>query len=192
MSDEKNTTSHDDHDDVVVESEDSGTDGFGRTKKETDLKAKLKDAEAKAAEHLEGWQRAKADLINFKKENEQRQASVITFATAGLIEEFLPVLDSFEMAMANKDVWESVDQNWRVGVEHILSQIKTVLNGRGLQELNPVGTQFDPMRHEPVENVSVENADQDGIIQKVIQQGYTLHDKVIRPAKVVVGSYDNE
>ena len=175
--------------DIVVESEEQ-TDGFGRTQKEKKLKAKLKEVETKAAEHLEGWQRAKADLINFKKESENRQANIVTFATEGLIEELLPILDSFEMAMGNEEVWNSVDENWRKGIEHINSQITTVLKGRGLAEIYPQGEKFDPNFHQPVETIVVADPGDDEKIQKVVQKGYQLHDKILRPARVIVGKHE--
>lgn len=179
-------------DDVTIESDgDTGADGFGRSKKEQTLKKQLQETEMKAAEHLEGWQRAKADLINAKREFETRQQQIITHANAALIESLLPVLDSFNMAMANTDVWNAVDENWRKGMEHTHNQLSKVLVERGLVEINPVGETFNPNEHEPIENVAVDSAEGDNVVQAVVQKGYRLGDKLLRPARVTVGTYQS-
>jgi len=106
-----------------------------------------------------------------------------------LIEELLPVLGSFEMAFGNKEAWEKADKNWRMGVEYIYNQIKTVLEGNGLVEVNPIGQKFDPKRDEAAEYVPVEDEAQDHVILGVVQKGYDLNGKSIRPPKVKVGEF---
>ena len=73
------------------------------------LKQKLTESETKAAEYLDGWQRAKADFINARKEEEKGRSEMVKYATAGLMSDLLSVLDSFNLAMINKAVWEKVE-----------------------------------------------------------------------------------
>src|SRR3989338_4076705 len=82
------------------------------------LREKLKICEQERQEYLSGWQRAKADLINARKRDEEGMRELAKFANEGLIVELIPVLDSFEMAMKNKEAWDKVEKNWRVGVEY--------------------------------------------------------------------------
>jgi molecular chaperone GrpE len=153
------------------------------------LREKLKKAQAEAQEHLTGWQRAKADFVNAKKRSDEELKEYRKFANEGLIEELLPVLESFQMAMGNKEAWEKADKNWRMGVEYIYSQLLGVLKGAGLEEIDPSGKDFDPLRDEAVSNEPVADKAQHGKVLRVIQRGYTLSGKPMRAPKVVVGEW---
>ncbi len=150
------------------------------------LREKLRKCEGEKKDYLDGWQRMRADFANARKEDDNRRGEMIKFASEGLVEDLLPVLDSFSMAFANKEAWEKVDANWRKGVEYIHAQILSVLESRGLQEIGVVGEKVDPRNHIAVEGVPVEEKKVDTVIE-VIQKGYRLHNKVIRPAKVKAG-----
>jgi molecular chaperone GrpE len=91
-----------------------------------DLREKLKKAIAEKQEYMDGWQRSKAEFINARKRDEESRKEIIKFANEGLLMDIVPVLDSFTMAFSNKEAWEKVDQNWRIGVEHIYSQLKGI------------------------------------------------------------------
>ena len=91
------------------------------------LREDLKKAQAESSEHLTALQRSRADYVNLKKENDEIRDIVKNKTTERVITEFLPVIDSFDMAMANTDAWNAVDANWRVGVEYIYNQFKTTL-----------------------------------------------------------------
>jgi molecular chaperone GrpE len=138
-------------------------------------------------EYLSGWQRAKADLVNARKRDEEDKKDFIKYANEDLIGEILTVLDSFDMAFANKEAWEKVDKNWRMGVEYIYTQLISTLDRFNLKVINPAGQKFDPNHHVSIENVPVNDAAQDGVIVVVIQKGYELNGKVIRAPKVKVG-----
>jgi molecular chaperone GrpE len=137
-------------------------------------------------EYLAGWQRAKADFVNAKKTWEQNMSEFKTMANEELIAELLPVLQSFEMAFANKDAWEKADKNWRMGVEYIHTQLKAVVEQNGLKEINPVGAKFEPTLHEAIRYEETSDASKAGTITSVIEKGYMLGSKLIKPAKVVV------
>ena len=153
------------------------------------LREKLKKAVAEKQEYLDGWQRAKADFVNANKRTQEMLRDSITLANEGLIEELLPTLQAFEMAFAQKDAWEKIDKNWRVGVEFIYNKLKDTLMANGLQEINPLGKVFDAKEHEATKHESVEKESDNHKVVAVVEKGYMLGNKLLRPAKVVVGEY---
>ena len=178
-------------DDVVFE---DNTEVTGIDYKTTvnKLKTGIKELEKKNAELLDSWQRDKADFINTRKRDEEVKKEFLKFSKADIILELLPVLDSFESAFKNKEVWEKVDKNWRTGVEYIHTQLFNILSGHGLKVINPIGNSYDHNRDEAVENVPVENESDNGKILDVVQVGYELNGKEIRPPKVKVGHYETK
>jgi molecular chaperone GrpE len=184
---------HDDNDienDVVAENlDDSVVAEENATEAIKKLREKLKKSEAERMEYLTGWQRAKADLINARKRDESDRIEFMKFANERLIDGLIPVLESFELAMANKEAWEKADKNWRTGVESIYSQLKKALNVAGLEEINPIGEQFDHARDEAVEYVPVNDESEHHKIIAVTQKGYTLNGRPMRPPKVKVGEW---
>ncbi len=153
------------------------------------LRNKLKACEVDKMEHLAGWQRAKADLVNYKKEVAAGFERERTRAAETIITDLLAVVDSFGMAMKGQ-AWQNVDRNWRMGVEHIHAQLMNVLREHGLETFGKAGDAFDPNIHESVSTASVTDHAQDHMIHEIIQPGFMLHDKLIRPAKVVVAVYN--
>lgn len=153
------------------------------------LREKLKVALTEKQEYLTGWQKDKAEFLNIRKRDKEERENFIKFSNEGLISEMLPVLQSFNMAMGNKETWDKIDKNWRIGVEHIANQLKGVLENNGLKELNPIGEKFDPMRDEALEYVPVSDEKQDHKIIEVVQKGYTLNGKNIVAPKVKVGEF---
>jgi molecular chaperone GrpE len=153
------------------------------------LRDKLKACEVEKLEYLTGWQRAKADLINARKRDEADRLEFIKFANERLVFDLIPVLEHWDMALNHKESWEKGDKNWRVGVESIFNQLKKVLTDNGLVELNPVGEKFDHSKHEATEYEKVDDEKKDHIILQVIQKGYSLNGKILRPAKVKVGEW---
>jgi molecular chaperone GrpE len=156
------------------------------------LREKLKKAQTDAQEHLTGWQRAKADFVNARKRDEAERAEFVKFANERLIDGLIPVLDSFELAMGNREAWEKADKNWRIGVEYICNQLRKVLADAGLTEIDPTGKQFDPARDEAAEYVSVDDESKNHAIIAVIQKGYALNGRQMRPAKVKVGEWKKD
>jgi len=186
---DKDTSETDNNDDLVIESEDESEEGMNPAASLKRLREKLKVAVAEKQQYLDGWQRDKADFLNARKREEESRKELVRFANEDLISEIIPALDSFDMAMANKEAWEKVDKNWRIGVEYIYSQLLGALQKNGLTQDNPLGQDFNPTVHEPTELIDTTKKDEDGKILQVIQKGYLLHGKAIRPAKVKVGEY---
>jgi molecular chaperone GrpE len=151
------------------------------------LKAQIKDLQKKNAEIMDAWQRDKAEFINTRKRDEGDKAEFLKFAKADLISEIIPALDSFDNAMRNKEAWEAVDKNWRVGIEYIRTQLLNSLGNHGLKVINPIGEMYNASRDEALENVKVDDKKDDGKILDVVQVGYELNGKELRPPKVKVG-----
>ena len=156
------------------------------------LREKNKTCEAEKKEYLDGWQRMRADFANARKDEEARRGELIKFASEGLVEDLLPVLDSFSSAFANKEAWESVDQNWRKGVEYIYAQFYSVLESRGLTSIGSVGEKFDPRIHTAIEEAAAGTEEQGGTVAEIVHKGYRFHSKVIRPASVKVFKHTKE
>jgi molecular chaperone GrpE len=170
-------------DDVVFEPEEDGSTSSPQAKIKK-LKDELRAAKKEREEYLAGWQRAKADFINARKEDEKRRGEIVKYANKELILDVLSALDSFDMAFSNKEAWEKVDKNWRMGVEYIYNQLLSILEQNGLKQLNPVGENFDPNIHTSVESVPVEKEEDEHKIQSVAQKGYLLNGSLIRSPKV--------
>ena len=153
-----------------VSEEDEG----GIDKKVKKTKSKLKQCQKEKEEYLAGWQRAKADLINSKKEAESRMADYYKFANQGLLLEVLTVLDSFELALKH----EQSD-----GTLQLYNQLKNILKNNGLEEIKTIGEKFEPEFHE---SVGETKGGKSGLIAEEVQKGYTLNNKVIRASKVKI------
>ena len=175
------------HDEEVIEFEynaDGEEDVKATLKK---LRKDLKEAQAEKQEYLTSWQRERADFINYKKaeleENKRRDA----FIRERFAEELLPVLDAYDMAFSNKEAWEKVEKNWRMGVEYIHQQLLKVLAENGIEEIAvKVGDTVDTILHEAISTIPAENPSQDHTIAEIAQKGYRNGDRVFRPARVTV------
>ena len=141
----------------------------------------LKKAQFAAAEHHDAWLRAKAEADNIRKRAQAEIASAHKFAVENFAAELLAVKDSLEAALAAENA--SVD-SMKSGVELTLKQLAGVFERFNLSEISPLGQKFDPHRHQAISAVA-SDADPNTVVQ-VLQKGYLLHDRVIRPALVIV------
>ncbi len=180
----------DDMNEAVDDVEFEELDWVGDEKKDKEklkkLRDELKQSQSESRDHLTALQRSRADYVNLKKELDEVRDTVKSKTTEKVIMEFLPVLDSFDMAMGNTDAWNAVDANWRVGVEYIYNQLKTALENQGVSAIDTVGSEFDPNLHEPMKTEDTDDATLDHKVKQIIQKGYKMGDRVIRPARVVV------
>lgn len=187
MNDEENKINNDiPQDDVVFEPESDNDEEVPQAKIKK-LRDEIKAVKKERDEYLTGWQRAKADFINARKDEEKSRSEFVKSANKELMLDILTTLDNFDMAFANKESWEKVDKNWRTGVEYIYSQLLGTLEQNGLKQLNPQGEIFDPNIHTSVESVSVEKPEDEHKILEVVQKGYMLNGSLIRSPKVKVG-----
>jgi len=143
------------------------------------------DKQTKLAKyHLDQWKRTAADLENYRKRVEREREELRKFSLATLITELLPILDDFERAFQTLPATLS-SLTWIDGVALIDRKLRVILERHGLKEIDALGKQFDPMFHEAV--LQEENsAYPDGHVIAVLQKGYMLHDKVLRPAMVKI------
>ncbi|MDY3869455.1 MAG: nucleotide exchange factor GrpE [Pyramidobacter sp.] len=130
--------------------------------------------------------RAQADGINYRNWAEREMKRLKAQGSERAVLKMLPVFDNLERALASaKDNPASVCE----GVSMIKQQFLSALTSLGVAELNPVGEAFSPLSHDAMGMVPVSDPAQDGRIQTVVQRGFQLADKVIRPATVMVGRY---
>ncbi len=175
-------------DDVVeFEFNDDGEEDLKKTLKK--LRTDLKVAKKEKEEYLLGWQKERADFANYKKEEDNRRVMFSEAMRERILSSFLSVMDSFNMAFTNKEAWEKVDPNWRKGVEYIYSQMNGVFEEYGVKPIGEVGDVFDPSQHESIDVVATDKKEDNHKIANVIQKGYKLGDRVIRPARVNVYEY---
>ncbi len=145
------------------------------TKKEVEeINKKLKETEEKAL-------RTQAELINYRKRKDEEVQKSLKFANEDLIVELLPILDNFERAIKV----ESADSKLLDGMKMVYKSLVSTLQKYGVKEIESLGKKFDANLHEAVITESKEGVEED-IILEVFQKGYTLKDKVIRPAMVKV------
>ncbi len=149
-----------------------------------ELKKKLEECQKLKDEYLAGWQRARADLLNYKKEELERVGNLIKYAGESFILEILLILDNFEIA--EKQLPENLKQNENVkGLLLIKNQIREFLKNQGVEEIKSLGEKFNPNFHEAMEEVEVKDKES-GIILEEIQKGYKINDRLLRPAKVKI------
>ena len=151
------------------------------------LKQALAEEKAKAEEHLAGWQRAQADFMNYKRRTEQEKEEISKFANSILMLNILPVLDDLERALTSIPP-RLAKLDWIDGIRLIERKLQTSLEAQGLSQIKAPGEPFDPTLHEAARM----DKGKEGIVIEEIQKGYKLHDRVIRPSKVVVGNGEDE
>lgn len=154
------------------------------------LRNKLKACEKEKSENLLGWQRSRADAINREKEFAAEKAAAAERAVQHILADLFPVLDSFDMAFGNAAAWERVDKEWRVGIEHVYAQMMRALEQHGISTVGEDGAPYDPEIHEAIKSEEVEKKEMDGKIVRVAQKGYRMKGRILRPAKVIIGTYN--
>jgi molecular chaperone GrpE len=141
----------------------------------------LRQAELKAQEHHDAWLRAKAETENVRKRAQIEVANAHKYAIENFALELLPVKDSLEAALA---AGTATADAIRSGVEITLKQLNAVFEKANLREINPVGQKFDPHQHQAISMLPSDR--EPNTVINVLQKGYTLNDRVIRPALVTV------
>ncbi len=172
-------------DDVVFEATEEGEGEALSKDKIKKLREDLKTAQTEKADYLASWQKERADFINYKKGEDDRRKQVTEYARESFIEDLMPVLDGFDMAFGNKEAWEKVDKGWRSGIEYIHQQFLKVLEDNGISQIAPSeGEKADALLHEVMEVSPTDVEEKDGEIFAVMQKGYKIKDRIIRPARV--------
>lgn len=147
----------------------------------SELEKELAECKVKRDEYLARWQRAKADFLNYKKEEMLRIGEIARYGTEELLLDLIGALDSFDLGIAALEKAGPVEK----GIYMIRTQIEDVMKRRGLERIKVIaGTMFDPAVHEAVSDVESDKSP--GTILEEIEAGYRLYEKVLRPARVKV------
>lgn len=159
---------------------------------ETTATTAAEDAKALIDEYLAGWKRAMADYANLKRETEKAREEFSRYAAASIIADLLPVMDNLMTALARQPKASPADPpmsmqfvKWSEGIGHVAAQFEKVMSAAGVVAIAETGMPFDPMRHEAMLSETREGI-APGTVLKILETGYALHDKVLRPAKVLV------
>lgn len=145
------------------------------------LTSQLREAEKKAAEYKDGWARAQADFQNYKKRLERDNELTYISMKGDIIKKILPALDDLERALQNRPA----DNGWANGIELIARKLQNVLESEGIKRIEAEGTEFDPNFHEAISHEPADGV-KSGFVIGVVQNGYMLGERVIRPALVRV------
>jgi molecular chaperone GrpE len=145
------------------------------------LEEALRQAEMKAAENHDAWLRARAEAENIRRRAQDDITKASKFAAEKFASAMLPVRDSLEAALATQN---QTLEGLREGVELTLKQLNSAFQNAGLAEENPAGQKFDPNRHQAIGALEAEG--EPNRVLNVLQKGYLLHERVIRPAMVMV------
>jgi molecular chaperone GrpE len=153
----------------------------------TALQAELDAAKAEVNELKDRWLRLNAEFDNFRKRNAKERMELIQFAGENVLKNVLPVVDDMERAIANND--KTTDINvMKEGFLLIHSKLLHIIGAQGVKPMTDIkGQPFDVDRHEAITKAPAPEASLKGKVLEVVENGFTLHDKVIRYAKVVVG-----
>ncbi len=147
-----------------------------------ELMKRLEEAEAKVAEHLDGWQRSQAEFVNYKNRVQRDQEAMKILMKGDIIRKFLPVLDDLDRALQNRPPDSGA---WVSGIELIQKKLQSILESEGIKRIEAEGQLFDPNFHEAISHEPSETVESGHVIA-VVQNGYMLGDRVIRPAMVRV------
>ena len=157
-----------------------------------DLKKKLDECEKLKNEYLTGWQRERADLLNYKREEMERIGEILKYADVGLILKILPILDNFEIAARQTFALQNKSSQEKENIDKVIQgflqikiQLEEFLKNQGVEKIKSVGEKFDPNFMEVVETVEAKGK-ASGIVIEEIQKGYKINGRLLRPAKIKV------
>lgn len=148
-----------------------------------EVEQELDAALAKANENYDLYLRAKADAENIRRRGQEEVTKAYKFAVESFAESLVPVVDSLEKALEVKD---ATAEQLREGVELTLRQLRSAFEKNALAEINPVGQKFDPHRHQAISSVPASEQHSANEVVSVLQKGWTISERVLRPALVVI------
>lgn len=148
------------------------------------LRDELEKTKKERQEYLDGWQRAKADMVNSRQELMRQAQRNGERALESFIEDIIVALDGFDLA-AGSPAWETIDKEWRNGMEQIRNQFLSALQRNGVTRYGKVGDIFDHNQYEAVEETE-DVPGESGTVFRILRYGYKMGDRVLRPAQVIV------
>lgn len=146
-----------------------------------DLEKKLGEAKAEAEKNLKGWQRAAADLENYKRRDQEHHAELLAFGQEQVLHRFLGILEDIERILTH--IPQGVDENWKKGLEGVKKRFNDTLAGMGIEKVKTEGEAFNPEHHEAVAHVE---GHEEGKIAQEISPGYKRGERLLKPAQVKV------
>ena len=151
-----------------------------------DLLKQLEESRKLQDEYLAGWQRQKADFLNYQKDTLKQTQEIVKYANEDLISDLLVVLDSFDISVNSLKIEGLTETEKRIiqGLELIKAQLEDVLRRKGLKAIEALNQQFDPVFHEVVEEI--EGNEKPGTIVEEVIKGYEFNGRIIRPSKVKI------
>ncbi|SIN77472.1 molecular chaperone GrpE [Sulfurivirga caldicuralii] len=152
---------------------------------EQDLEKALQEAKQQAADHWEQLLRVKADMENLRRRTRIDVENAHKFALEKFVNALLPVVDSLEMGIQAAHNENATIDSLREGMEMTLKLLLDTMAEFGVERINPEGEAFDPQKHEAMTMVPVADKEPNTVIE-VVQKGYSLNDRLVRPARVVV------
>ena len=178
---EKKKHKHDEENETQAEAVSTPENGEQLAAEIETLKRQLEEAEAKVSEYKDGWARSQAEFQNYKKRLDRDNELMYVSMKGDIIKKVLPALDDMERALQNRPA----DNAWANGIELIARKLQNILESEGVKRIQADGMEFDPnfheaISHEPADGVS------SGHVIAVVQNGYMLGERVIRPALVRV------
>lgn len=147
------------------------------------LKQVLTEEREKSAANLTGWQRAQADLMNYRRRAEQEKEEIGRFGNTAILLSLLPVMDDLERALTSIPD-DLAKHSWVNGIRLIERKLQANLEAQGVSQIKALGEPFNPNLHEAM----MQGKGKEGTVVEEIEKGYKLNDRLIRPSKVVVGS----
>ena len=153
------------------------------------LKSNLESARKEAAENLDGAQRAQAEMVNFRRRTDEERIANSRYANSRLIANILPVLEELDLAISHTEgqtgAQAGVNESLLEGIKLIQRKLTGVLESEGVAAIEAVGLMFNPLEHEAVGTEESEDIEP-GYVTQILRPGFRLHDRVIRPAQVMV------
>lgn len=164
--------------------EPDAVEGAGLTEEAGALQEEVSNLQNQCKEFFEGWQRERADFLNYKKRVEREQAQLHEVVVGNTIKKFLAVLDDMDRALRNRPA-DAEQQEWWSGIELIYRKLQNILEAEGIEPVATQNDDFDPSRHEAISHEDHPQVESGKVIE-VLQQGYRIGDRLIRPALVRV------
>jgi molecular chaperone GrpE len=145
------------------------------------LRKKLEEASSKTSEYKDSWLRSQAEFQNYRKRIERDNELTYISLKGDIVKKILPVLDDLERALQNR----SPENAWANGIELVVRKFQNILESEGVKKIDAVGMEFDPNFHEAISHEPADGV-QSGHVIGVVQNGYMIGERVIRPALVRV------
>ena len=180
--DKQNSEEFDENEaEAVATSEDTSPEVEQLSAEIDTLKKKLAEAESKTSEYKDSWLRSQAEFQNYKKRLDRDNEMIYNSMKGDIIKRVLPILDDLERALQNR----AADDAWANGIELVVRKFQNILESEGVKKIEAIGIEFDPNFHEAISHEPADGV-QSGHVIGVVQNGYMIGDRVIRPALVRV------